>query len=153
MNQRYRVSWYEFWILLFVSSIPVGCGRSDDGPPMGDVTGTVTYQGKPVPGASILFVPTTRETPAGAAITDSAGKYRLSISGQKQGAVTGSYQVSIALSAPFDGPIPAGMNPEYAKEIYAGKPLIPQRYFSATKSGLTAEVEPGHNTFDFALQD
>lgn len=153
MNHRCEVCWYEFWILLVASSILVGCGSSDSGPPMGDVTGTVTYQGKPVSGASILFVPTTRETPAGAAVTDSNGKYRLSISGQKQGAVTGAYQVSIALSAPFDGPIPAGMNPEYAKEIYPGKPLIPQKYFSATKSGLTANVEPGHNTFDFALQD
>ena len=120
---------------------------------MGEVSGTVTYQGKPVAGANIVFLPTTRDTPAGAAITESDGGYKLSISGHQKGAVTGSYKVSIALHAPYDGPIPEGMNPEMAKENYRGKALVPEKYLNPTTSGLTAEVKPGSNKFDFALQD
>lgn len=155
MDRPVRGSWYDFWIVLLLAGVGVGCGSSDtnNGRPMGEVTGKVTYQGKPVAGASIVFLPTTRDVPVGAAITDQAGKYTLSISGRKQGAVTGSYQVGISLSAPYDGPVPAGMNPEYVKEQYPGKPLIPQKYFSAATSKLTAQVKLGHNSFDFSLQD
>ncbi|MDB5334643.1 MAG: carboxypeptidase regulatory-like protein [Planctomycetaceae bacterium] len=154
MNTRRLSSLNKCGILLFMAAVSAGCGSSDaDGPPMGQVTGKVTYQEKPVVGANIVFLPTTRETPAGAAVTDSAGKYTLSISGHQQGAVTGSYQVSITLHAPYDGPVKEGENPEYAKEIYRGKSLIPEKYGSPTTSKLTADVEPGRNTFDFALQD
>ena len=151
---RGNSSWTRFWILCCVTMSSMGCGGSGGSSrPMGDVTGIVTYQNKPVVGANIVFLPTTRDTPAGAAITDSGGRYKLSVSGHQTGAVTGSYQVSIALNAPYDGPIPEGMSPEMAKENFPGKPLIPQKYFAAATSKLTAEVKPGSNTFNFVLAD
>ena len=144
----------SFWILSCLVMLSLGCGGAGaPSRPMGDVTGTVTYQEKPVVGANIVFLPTVRDTPAGAAVTDGAGRYKLIIAGYQKGVVTGSYKVSIALNAPYDGPIPEGMNPEMAKENYRGKPLIPEKYFNPSTSGLTAEVKSGSNTFDFALQD
>jgi len=120
---------------------------------MGDVTGTVTYQGKPVVGASIVFLPSKREIPVGAAVTDSGGAYKLGISGREKGAVVGDYKVTIVLNAPYDGPLPSGMSLEAARETLLGKALIPEKYFKTETSGLTADVKPGTNKFDFTLQD
>lgn len=133
-----------------------GCGVSaKSGPPMGDVTGTVTYNKKPVAEANVTFFPTEKGKRPAVGMTNSSGKYRLSISGTEQGAVAGPCQVAIVLRAPYDGPIPEGMSPGYAKEQFQnqGKPLIPEKYFSTQSSGLSVEVKPGRNVFDFALQD
>lgn len=142
---------------LLLTILISGCGKlPNNGPPMGYVHGVVTYNGKPVEQASVVFVPTTVGTPAAVGITDSGGYYELSISGAKEGAVAGPYQVTIALRAPYDGQIPEGMSPVYAQELFQnqGKPLIPEKYFAAKTSGLTADVKADkRNTFDFALTD
>ena len=122
---------------------------------MGDVTGTVTYNGKPVADASIVFLPKTKDTRAAVAVTDASGYYSLNTSGELAGAIVGPFQVSIVARAPYDGPVPEGVSPAYAKELYQneGKPLIPEKYFSPQTSGLTADVKPGDNRFDFELKD
>ena len=154
MQLRGRSRRIEYGILVSLALLAGGCGSgTKSGPPMGDVRGTITYQQQPVAGANVTFVPTTRETPAAAAVTGSDGSYKLSISGQQQGAVTGNYQVMITLNAPYDGPLPKDMSAEAAKEIYVGKSLIPEKYRSPATSQLTAEVKPGSNTLDFVLQD
>ena len=148
--------WHQIAVVLSLLLASTGCsGGSHSGPPMGEVTGTITYQGNPVALANVVFIPQIKGTAAAAAVTDSSGRYRLSISGEQTGAIAGTYQVSIALRAPYDGPIPDGMSVAYAKETFQnqGKPLIPAKYFSASTSGLVAAVEPGRNTFDFDLQD
>ncbi|MFN0197011.1 MAG: hypothetical protein ACKVT0_09710 [Planctomycetaceae bacterium] len=150
-------SWYRLLILWGGTvGIFAGCGTPEDaGPPMGDVSGTITYQDKPVVGASVVFLPTKKDTRAAVAITDAFGYYNLATSGELSGANVGSYQVSIVCRAPYDGPVPEGVSPAYAKELFQndGKPLIPEKYFSPTTSGLTADVQPGHNALDFILKD
>jgi hypothetical protein len=142
------------WVL--VASLSLGCGSSGKpGPAMGDVSGTVRYRGKPVANASVVFLPKTPDTRAAAVTTDADGDYRLSTYGVNDGAVVGSFQVSIVARAPYDGPVPEGMSSAYAKEVFqnSGQPVIPERYFSPNTSGLTAEVKPGANVFDFPLPD
>lgn len=122
---------------------------------MGDVSGRVTYKDKPVANANVVFLPTARDTLAAAAITDEDGRYRLSTRGVNDGAIVGSFKVSIVARAPYDGPVPEGMSPAYAKEVFQnqGKPLIPERYFSPSNSDLAAEVKQGSNSLDFPLRD
>ena len=143
-------------LLALAGGLAVGCGRPEKpGPQMGTVTGRVIYQDKPVTDASVVFLPKTPGTRAAAAVTDADGNYSLSTFGVDDGAIVGAYQVSIALSAPYRGPVPEGMSPAYAKELFQnqGEPLIPKKYFSPATSGLAADVKPGHNSFDFTLQD
>lgn len=151
-----RSSRRQFAVVLSLLLLSTGCGGGgQSGPPMGEVTGTITYQGQPVAQANVVFVSQNTGTAPAAAVTDSAGRYRLSVSGEMTGAITGSYQVSIALRAPYDGPIPAGMSIAYAKENFQnqGRPLIPEKYFATSTSGLTANVQPGSNAINFDLQD
>lgn len=147
-------SWASLTCL--VLALVTGCSNADPkGPAMGDVSGRVTYQEKPVANANIVFLPTARDTLAAAATTDDDGRYRLSTRGVNDGAIAGSFKVSIVARAPYDGPIPEGMSPAYAKETLQnqGKPLIPERYFSPATSGLSADVKKGSNALDFPLTD
>ena len=58
--------------LLALTLVVSGCG--DDGPPLGEVTGTVTVAGEPAQTGSIAFFPTDGKSPtAGAAIE--GGRY------------------------------------------------------------------------------
>lgn len=77
---------------------PLGCGQS--GPPRYHVSGTVTYQGEPVPVGSILFQPDPTKGNSGpygnAAIKD--GKYDTRLDGQP---TCGGSQIVIVQA--FDG--------------------------------------------------
>jgi hypothetical protein len=45
-----------------------------------------------------------------------------------------------------------GKGDAYYEQVAAiGKPLIPEKYFMASTSGLTADVASGSNTIDFPL--
>ena len=83
------VSLYVRMRLIAVAMIGLsnfGCGG--DTPPLGQVTGTVTLDGKPVDGATIQFEPTTSGLPTAFGRTDSQGKYELWYSRGNKGALT-----------------------------------------------------------------
>lgn len=103
---------------------------------MAEVTGKVTYKGKPIPEGTIMFVPQSGFAAAGTINAD--GTYRL-ISGKPgDGAVIGRHK--IAVIPPF--------------QPQAGYPSFPKKYQDAETSGLVAEVgKDGPNTFDFELTD
>ncbi len=143
-------------VLTSIAAAALGCGGSGpSGPLLGEVAGVVTYKGQPLAQASVTFFPTEPGARPAVGVTDGSGRYRLATSGQQSGALTGPCQVAILLRAPYDGPVPDGMSPAYAKEQFQnlGKPLIPEKYFSAQTSGLTADVKPGRNVHDFQLLD
>jgi hypothetical protein len=75
--------------LVFVASAMMGCGN--DGPELAEVTGVVTVDGKPVPGAVLTFVPTGGGSPSYGG-TDTLGKYRLMFTDTKYGAMIGDQQ-------------------------------------------------------------
>lgn len=108
----------------------LGCGRGD-GPELGEVTGTVTLDGKPLEGVIINFQPESGR--AGTGETDSEGRYKLIYRYGVDGTKVGPSKVSFAW--------PMGVE---------GKPGIPEKY--AGKTELTADVKSGSNTFDFDLK-
>lgn len=76
-----------------------GCGGGDSGPKRYTVSGTVTYQGEPVPAGHITFAPDTRKrnTGPGGSATINDGRYKTA---SNKGVVGGDYQVTIR---GFDG--------------------------------------------------
>ncbi|NBW85407.1 MAG: carboxypeptidase regulatory-like domain-containing protein [Planctomycetia bacterium] len=109
----------------------LGCSRSDR-PPLGNVAGTVTLDGKPLAEAIVVFKP-DQPGRASQATTDDAGHYNLVYLGDIAGAAVGRHAVRIIT----------------ANEQNGGKERLPGRYNAATT--LAAEVKSGANTLDFAL--
>jgi len=87
-------------ILLATAACLGGCGKQSGGPQRYDVSGTVTYAGKPVPAGSVTFQPDKTKGNSGAAgfATIKDGKYDTKAGGQ--GVVGGPQVVKIA---GFDG--------------------------------------------------
>ena len=131
---------FAFWVattLLCGMTLVAGCTPKPKGlPDLAPVTGTVTMDGQPLPGASISFV---SEAGAQASFggTNETGKYELRYSGPHRGATIGpnTVQISTATNNP--------VGPDW-------KDPIPEKYNKKTE--LKVEVKPGQNTFDFDLK-
>ncbi|MSR32390.1 MAG: hypothetical protein EXR99_12895 [Gemmataceae bacterium] len=150
------------WAMLpagFLAFLLCGCGG---GPNLAKVSGTITYQGKPVTGALVTFYPEDKENIRGSmGETDEKGRYVLWTFNPGDGALVGSHKVAISKRGP---PEKGTLHPSlkgkgklgdaYYEQVTAtGPPLIPEKYFFAETSGLNITVARGkHNTLDFPLE-
>jgi hypothetical protein len=146
----------------------VGCGAGG-GTDVGAVavSGTVTYNGSPVEGATVVFAPTGTDGKSAAGTTDAQGHFTLTTVEAGDGAVPGAYGVTVTKSE--GGAAPGGTQTE--EEAYASgfpegdgatatpagpeiKDILPAKYKVAETSGLTATVEAsGGGDFTFELKD
>jgi hypothetical protein len=128
----------EVGLVLALSSLAfVGCGGDDD---LKAVSGTVTYQGKPVQDGLINFV-AQGSRPFGGSI-EADGTYSVELP-------PGDYQVRV------DTP------PQFPPGFKEGDPLpklpprqVPEKFANFSSSGLTATVKADESTqtLDFKLQ-
>lgn len=162
---------YKSLILCVLVTAFVGCGESN--PPTEEVTGVVTLDGKPVEGATITF---TADDAAGESATGKSGvdgKYTLTTFSAGDGAMAGSYKITVKKFPEVEGsaaptaPVEEkSQEDEYAafeqgytaadaakKGTKSAKNQLPAKYESAVKSGLTATVVAGgENNFDLELK-
>jgi hypothetical protein len=109
-----------------------GCGSEFK---LGQVSGTVTVDGAPVPNLQVLFEPQDKKQPSSIGFTQADGKYKLRCASGVDGAVLGQHTVRVT-TVETDDP--------------AGPPLtIPAKY--NTSSQLTQEVKAGENTIDLPI--
>jgi hypothetical protein len=124
-------------LALMVSST-VGCGRQ--GPPgMLWVTGTVLYEGQPLPEGAVHFLA------QGKGSAGSSGSARLSNSRYGLYLAPGEYAVAIISEEGV-----AVMDRKTGRMIPA-KSRIPEKYTAVTTSGLKATFDTGHRTADLSL--
>jgi hypothetical protein len=107
-------------------------------PGLGQVSGTVTMDGKPVPDAAIVFTPKEPGATASMGQTDASGKYELYYSRGNKGAKIGEHSVTINSFRD------AGESGQGQKES------IPAKY--NVKTELTANVARGSRKIDFDLK-
>jgi hypothetical protein len=135
-------------LLLLLAAMPA-CGPS--GPRPVPVSGTVTVDGQPMAGASVMFMPQSEGRP-GVGVTDEAGKFRLTSGSSQEGVLPGPYKVTVTLHkvtgfvTDKDG-LSGGIAPGGIHEQW----LVPQRYSRPQTSGLTAEVRDGMEPVKLAL--
>ena len=128
-------------LLLVTCGLIIGCGSKP-----ATVSGTITLDGHPVEGSrelygTVSFYPTGGGAPA-IGIIGSGGSYSVE-TGSQAGLAPGSYRVAVAVKKIHPPATPEGLTrPER---------ISPVKYSKPEQSGFTAEVEPGSNTFDFAL--
>jgi hypothetical protein len=124
--------------LFIVALMASGCG-----PAATTVTGTVTLDGQVLPEASVQFYPANgKGQPAGTA-TDSAGRYRATVSPTPQRVVISKREVTGYLEDKTD-------------LVDGGSPIVqervPARYADVTTTPLIADpVENTGTTIDFSL--
>lgn len=130
LRQGYRLA---APIALVAMASFVGCGAG--GPSLGAVTGKVTLDGQPLPGAVVTFDPGTSRPSIGTTGPD--GSYKLNFTPEREGAVLGSHVVRIS-TAVVEG-----------EGVTAPKETVPANYNA--DSELSAEVKSGSNTHNFDL--
>jgi hypothetical protein len=94
-------------------AFPLGCGgEAIEAPNLATVTGLVTYRGKPLPGASVAFVPKGKTPGTGAfGVTDASGRYELTHRTRTPGVEPGTYVVSVSkMTLPDGSSIPEGQD-------------------------------------------
>jgi hypothetical protein len=126
------------------------------------VHGKVTYQGKPVPLGSVLFVPVEPPKegsmqPASGSINPD-GTYELK-SEEDAGAILGEHKVVVIAvdggkPAPApDATKPADSSPAPSAKSVQFKSLVPKKYSDPSTTPLTRKVVAGDNTIDLELGD
>lgn len=126
----------------------VGCGGNSNRPRTSQVKGVVTFDGKPLPSGSLLFVPTSGGPTAQGKILED-GSYELGTFLEDDGAVLGTFKVMItAYTQPKGG---AGLPEDAINGNAASIALIPEIYGDLENSGLTATVAESPNTINFDL--
>ena len=135
------------WSAWLPCLVVAGCGGGPDLPPMANVTGTVTLDGKPLPRGSVQFAPDPTSLPKGAkaatavGLIDAEGHYTLKTAGV-EGAIVGRHQVSVE----------ARQEPKNEMDTWPPS-LIPEKYNTQQTSGLTFEVKAGEdNVIDIPLK-
>ncbi len=132
-------------VCVAVVLITGGCGGGKE-IPLGEVSGTVTYQGKPVTDAIVHFLPENGAS-AATAVVDSEGRYTLSTHETGDGAVVGKHKVWFSKQDPPGGPAPAASDESS---------LLPEKYRGEKNCAkipeLTKEVKAGSNTIPLELK-
>ncbi len=139
--------------------IVLGCSDSSGLPKRYAVSGTINYIGKPVEKGTITFSPSAKDgRVASGDIVD--GSYSLSTADPGDGALPGSYKVTVIAkemdTSELKNIAKGGQfhhDAAYAKAAKNAKKLVPSKYNLTDTSGLTAEVKPQSNHFNFDLTD
>jgi hypothetical protein len=133
MRNAFRVGKLALAILLPLGMLVAGagCGGADL-PPRVPVSGTVNYQGKPVPNVQVSFVPVdNQKSRPGQGTTDASGKFVIATFEAGDGVMPGEYKITVsALDA-------SGGNEKKEK---AAKSPIPIKYAKAETSGLVEKI-------------
>lgn len=125
--------------VLLAAMVATGCGGPKGPPGTIWVSGSVLYDGKPLPEGAVHFAPKDQAT------AGSGGSSRLK--GSRFGLFLrpGTYGVAIISEEGV-----ATMDMKTGREIPA-KSRIPRKYTTVTTSALEAAVDAGHRTVDFSL--
>ena len=132
---------FRIFGILATMVLMVGCSGGSSAPPTGQVTGKITFRGKPVTVGTITFSPVSGGPNAYGTIQPD-GSYELStdtsIGGD--GAIVGKHKIAIrAQKATKPGTMAAPL-------------LLPRGFENPDKSGLTAEVKAGKNVLDIECE-
>jgi len=121
-------------VLLGLLPLLAGCGRG-----WGEVSGTVRYQGKPLPMGTITFYDETNGVKP--CILEADGKYTVNKVAAGKVKVTVTLPMPIFMKGDTEGP----------KWLAKMPKDFPARYADIEKSGLERDVKRGSQTFNFDL--
>jgi hypothetical protein len=137
--------------------LAAGCG-GEGGPTLVPVKGTVTFNGEPLEGATVTFIPevTNAEQTSGGDVTGPQGNFKIKYR-DRAGLAAGKYKVLVDKKY-----FPKGVKiPEVFKddpgmlalpEMGFTKESLPTAYLDPAKTPLSAEVSAAGGMFDFDVK-
>ncbi len=151
MNSLHPRSSLARWIAFagIALGIPACGGTSEDRVPVYKTTGKITFEGKPVAGALVLFRKPEADpkVPSPSATTEDDGTFQLHTYEPNDGAPAGDYQVGVSIASPRrDGG--GGFFSEKKKQAEGPEAVVKGRYAEPKTSGLKATVKPAETTLD-----
>lgn len=134
-------------VTLMVLGLALTAGCREPAPETAEVTGMVTYQGKPLPLGSVMFVPQAKTARAAISAIDATGRYRLD-------AAPGQYLIQVQMAARLRGqPAVVAEGKDLDVHVPEVDWLIPEKYSHFQTSGIEVAVEAGKsNQIDIPLQ-
>lgn len=139
-------------LLLALSLIVLGCAHG--GIAVSPVTGTIEFEGAPLAGAVVSFIPVDENGRGAGGVTDKNGRFILLDQGAKSaGAVPGEYIVCVAKYIYINAAGRALTDEEIGKldSPPRTKNILPAKYAPHADSDLKAVVEKRRNHFVFKL--
>jgi hypothetical protein len=133
-----------------LSAAAIGCSETSE---FAKVSGTVTYQGKPVEGAVVAFHCDKASVPA-TGTTDASGRFTLTSVVAGDGAMPGQHKITVTKNK-VAGAVPSGaMSMEQALQSGGGamaeQNSLPRIYANAGSTPLTETVSK-ENVNDFTV--
>jgi len=131
-----------------------GCGSSGGGS-KGEkiiVKGKVTVDGNPGSGVALAFYAPKENATVGNVTTQEDGSYEVMFNSQPG---EGNYKVTATrwqMKKGAAATMGEGLDEQQLRMSGAAVNMLPDRYSSIDKSGLTAVLQPGKNEKDFALK-
>lgn len=133
----------RFLLVFCCAGLPLfGCAAGDNLPKTVPARGLLTLDGKPLEGASITILPASATAQGATAISESNGTFSMKAFEQKDGALPGSYTVTVTKTNVIKG---EGLNADGGENITYSFG-VPRKYTTATTSGLTLEIPPEGST-------
>jgi hypothetical protein len=141
-TSRFVVSWLAAGL---IAAVVIGCGGpARPAVPFGKVKGRVTWYGRPLANAHVVFEPETGRPSYG--LTSESGEYELLYKEQPWGAIVGRHRVRITTGrVELNG---GGSTADEKNEIIVAE-ILPEKFNVA--STLAATVAEGNNTINFDL--
>jgi hypothetical protein len=147
MAHRWHFGFWWFCVFASLGVLVAGCGGGNKLPPLAEVSGTVTLDGVPLPGAVVQFIPdATNGTQGPPAVggSDQNGHYEL-MTVKHKGAAIGLHKVKVTM-----------LNRPRGTASNAAPAGIPRRYSDPQTSGFQFEVKKVNkgesNVFDLPLK-
>ena len=153
MTSRFALSMKQFGLSVVFMILAAGCGGDSDAfkGPFGQVTGKVTFEGKPIPEGSRVVFQSTKEGYLATGTVNAAGEYTLQCNG-KPDLPALPYQVQIMPPSKAAAATTGMIDPAVGAKVDATvvAPPFPAKYSAVTKE-LVYTVKEGKNTADFPL--
>ncbi len=139
--------------LSFVTFSLLGCGGGG-AESLHKVSGTVTYQGNPVPNVTVTFTPTGEAGSGrpGTAITDANGSFdSVTTYNPSDGVIPGSHKITLAVAS-SGGDSTELDEAAYEEEDTSTLPF-PMKYLNTAESDVTVDVSSSGQTLTIELKD
>jgi hypothetical protein len=138
LGRGHRIPSLGVRAMSWLTLVWLACGC---GPRFANMSGTVTYQGKPVAGGTITFFDAGNRAASGAILPD--GSYAV--------AKVTVGRARIAVVAPMDIPF-QGLDERGGKGAPTATAPLPAKYNDPEQSGLTCDVLGGDQKYDISLE-